>query len=774
MSHASRLSGHSPDAKKHYMVPDASALIALMKNFTDIYNNTNQTLEKLVTANSRRSAPLLDKILIPDHTLYEVTGITTMAMPTMLQRFKDAQADPEKLEEWVDLYVASSPRNDARLPDYHIRKAQIRGVLRFVARHPDWIISTNVSERYSSELKVDYAVLAGVGSPEVLQRYRPALGDVVDILGDTFSLNNLRVHYGQLWMMGMVRESDYSARMQKEEKAKGNQRFITVSEWARLLEKQGKISPEEKEKIKHIAQQSDARSDQGSQYLTIGMLRALPEVLERYSFSDNTHMSTEAKRWRRDIDSGAGSVINALRPSKLLLEQLFYGGVIPLEAMSDVSSCLGYTIEEGAKAKRVSAKQQLHRQGFFERTVSCADLQKIHDYLVEKKYDSEDLSQLAQLTGGLEHIAQQYKNRLNQVCQNRDSSSLYLSGTPYEKMLAQELINGTIDFEEFTAILGKTNHGLVTFQGKFATQEGDIVVERNAQGRTSTQARIWINQEGFAGRDGHTDISAYHYDTAETMLKELVRGAGHKDYLEFCVGELIDICRRNRRFDSDNKIYRVFESLLYPSVLRDASRVREAALEVLGEDRLVQLEKDFSNRHIRRIQLDLPPCADVFAAQHVNRRIARKNLGEIATAEVACKLAEENGQDATIWIANHDMDLMPKQSPHAKKTDMDGAIYFSERLHRMTSHLEPELRALETQMGEQKASGTLDFVGTQQLLGTAQKLTGRMKLSRDNTPIIKKEIAMREGRTNRLPDNARWEAHAKAVLPNQTGQGVNF
>lgn len=776
MSHVSRVSGQAPEGKKHYMVPDASALIALMKNFTDIYSETNQTLEQMVTPKNRRSAPMLDKILIPDHTLYEVTGITAMTMPTMLQRFREAAHDPEALERWVDLYVAASPRNDTRLQQHHIRKAQVRGLLRFVAQHPDWVVETDVSKRYAAELKTDYAVLAGVGDADVLQQYRPSIGDVMDVMGDAFSLDNLRVHYGQLWMMGVVNEADYSKRMQQDEKAKGNQRFITTTEWNRLLKAQEKLSEEELDEIKQMTQQSEAHSDQGKQYLTVGMLKSFPHILARYRFSEMFHgekTHAETKRWYDDTKGGHGVVANALRPSKLLMEQLFYGGIIPLEAMGEVAKLLGYDVEESASTHRVSTKQQLHRQGFFERTTSCAELRTIYDGLIANGYAPEKIQGLRKLNDGLKHITEKHRDRLNQACQNRDSGSTYLSGTPYEKMLAQELINGTVSFEEFTHILRGTNHGLIASQGRLATKEGDIVIEL-AAGQPSEQARIWINQEGFGGRNGHTDISAYHYDKAHTLRRELVRGAGHKDYVEFQLDALIEICRHNRRLGHDNKVYRVFESLLYPSVLRDASGVRAASLDVLGEDRLVQLEKDFSNRHIRRIQTVLPPCADLFSAQHVNRRIARKNLGEIATAEVATKLAAEQGEDAKVWIANHDMDLMPKANRYATKTDMDGTLYFSDRLHRMTSHLEPELRALEADMDAQQKDGRLDFVGSQQLLETARQMTGRAKLSADNSPIVKTEISKRVGRENRLPDNLRWLEHMRVALSQHRNSGHSF
>ncbi len=160
------------------------------------------------------------------------------------------------------------------------------------------------------------------------------------------------------------------------------------------------------------------------------------------------------------------------------------------------------------------------------------------------------------------------------------------------------------------------------------------------------------------------------------------------------------------------RISPILEALLYPAINRDAATVRHVACNILGEETLLQMEKDFANRYARKHLSNTPPYRNIIAALHTTSRITRKNLGEVATLEVA-QSATEQKPEAHVWLINHDSDLFPDTT--TGKPQLEASIA------RQHAGLLPKLSQLnEGCLNNPK----LHFVNTTQFLDTISMLLG--------------------------------------------------
>lgn len=817
----SRQSDTEPKRDKRYLVMETSALIALFNLVRHDDQSEPKDLEALLDDRSSKRGSLFDHIIIPDHVLYEFTGILPISFPAMAKRFNEHKADPKALDDDIEFYTRVSPRGGTfnREEDRQI-KNQVRTLLRFVANRvkageafEDVVVKTSVAERYCKQLKVDHAVLAGTGlKAQELDEYRPTFGDAVTILGDNFNTDDLRVHIGQLFMLGFMTETQYNKRMALDEKILSNkQRFMKIKDFAQLLggkNTDDKAEPEASdrakpnpwlksqtevdaliakgkedvaERIKDIDQTiaeleskktaavDDAKAaaakgqkrpaeiaakepfdrdiralkarktrvENDGSYVTVEFLRKhCRELMLGYhrpknGTADNSALQTQFKD--PNPEQPFDLVGRGLAPSKLLMEHYIFGDIFPRDAIRDIARILHYDLSFlQSNTSPALLNQALYEQGFFERSLTVGELKQIRDELekLEPYQDGHALNQLNQFVSRIEEGLKKTRDEFNAQCKNpqdkatisNPKSTIAHVGLPYEKVIAQELINGTLTPKEFLTILEKSK-GLPVESGPYhASITQDVVVEPGVR-EDGLDTHIYIRTDGFQSREGSNQLPASIAPDSEPLT---IQNKQH-DYYHYTLKGLIDTCQKNRdRGPTAAPVHRVLEACLFRVVSNpnlQATTLRDIAHNVLGEDRLVQMEKDFSNRRQRRWKEVMPPYADSFVSMHVNRRIERKSIGEIATAEAAVTVCAQHPQ-AHVWLVNHDSDLYPdKENGHE-------VIRFSDSVKRMRSEQfvppdAPNHQLQDLMLQATADRGQLAFVGTGQFLKTIFTLNGR-------------------------------------------------
>lgn len=730
---------------------ETSALLGVLTQFTDPFTNTPDALERLLQPLKPGAEPPIDAIKIPDHVVYELTGILPICFGSMQQKFAEAKAsgDEKKLTDLIAMYALASPRGEVRDPEGR-QKSHIRVLLRFIANHPNSIIHTEVSKQFCQRLKADFSMLSS-SKPEVFAQYRPTFADAFQYLGDDFHAGNLRVHAGQLFMMGLISEHAFNERMGEEEKPLGHKkRFYKTLELLNKLvepEKRSGVNGAKKTKEDHFLprefcthikgeeQKRDAKAsdEEKKGYLSFGTFKRYPQLLrmalKRYYVPTQSGVV-------QDFISDEELVKSAFGPSQLMLEHYHYSGIIPNdnESLLTIATAMHYDINGFSKDSDGDALRScLDRQGFYEIRPTLADLMNIRKAL---KTIHRQAPLLDRFISVLTTTEKSLQKRFNDACKNPQEGGLAKHselriphiGLPYEKVFGDALVNGSLGLGEFLKLVMATD-GLHQSFGSgssiyLGTQSGDILLRQSS---APDAARILVNQDGFIGRTGKTPMRDYISNAPKTILLR----DGEQHYMELSVDELLARCRASltdRRYAT--KLYRVFETMLYRPVTLDAAAVRNKAIEILGEDKLVQLEKDFANRHARKSLEVQPAYRSMFAALHTNARIARKNLGEVAAAEAATALLTEYPQ-SHIWLANHDSDLYP----HGTTRD----VTLEDSVVRQHGGWFPDARRFNEQMVGQNL---MHFLNTSQLLGSMDQLTGRT-LRKSYSDIIKDKPIVR-------------------------------
>lgn len=751
--------------QKRILLFETSALLSTLAQFTDPFTNAPDALERLLKPLKPGDAPLIDEIRIPDHVVYELTGLLPISFPEMQRIFAQAKAtgDENALNKAIELYALASPRGEVRDP-LGEQKNHIRVLLRFLANHPGSLMETNVSKAFCQRLKADYSVLSS-SSEQALQQYRPTFADAFEYLGENFKSDTLRVHAGQLLMMGLINESEFNERLDLDEKPLGHKkRFYKTNE---LLDKMaGKESSKNKpthtaaakKEVRrpgeptrmipadlsgHIKREEAKRArklpeDEKKGYLTIGSFMRYPQLL-RIPMSRYQVISPSGIEKITLADDAL--VHAAFGPSQLMMEHYLHSGLIPNsnEALLILANalhfdCHGFTLQ----SDHDHLTKHLEQQGFYELRPTVADLNTMRDSLVAGNIDVPVLETFVRVLPQAEKAMQR---RFNQACRNPQAGGLTNHtelkipniGVPYEKVFGDAVVNGALSWQEFSAIVQATDGLHQSYAGGYkGSQSGDILLKPSADPK---DAKILISQSGFVGRSGKTPANDYISDAARTMLEN---GAS-RNYIELSAAALIDRCRASlsdRRFAT--KLYRVFETMLYRPVTLNAAEVRNQAIQVIGEEKLVQIEKDFANRHARKSNAVQPPYMSMFAAAHVNTRIGRKNLGEVATAQAASALLAENDFDTNthIFLANHDSDLFPDQV--TRDTKLDASVV------RQHGAWFPATRNLNDQM---RGQSRLHFVNSNQLLASLDSALGRVPREKYD-PIVKAKPFIEKHRSN--------------------------
>ncbi len=681
------------------LVFETSALLATLSQFTDPHTHSPVALERLLQTAPGQRAPV-DRIVIPDHVFYELSGLLPVCFPEMQRKLAAAQNDPKALDRVIDLYVLASPRGEVNDPRGE-QKSHIRVLLKFIAQHPDSLVRTDTSEAYCRRLMADYNGLSSNG--DSLKRYCPTFADAFAHLDKQFQSTGLRIHAGQLRMMGLLSEDEYNERLDRPETPLSKQqRFFLKGE---MLDRLGRKieSPGTKPEqalltpgfIEKMKKQEEGIKD--TKYATIGFFRRHPKILqlarERY---ESPSIREERTQW-----SDEQWLQQALGPSRLLMEHYLYGGIIPPYNPSLLIAAQTLGFDTAGLSKNSDSdviRRHLYNQGFFEVTPDLEQLNRIAAGLKAEGIASKELDDLIQ---AIPQAGKQQQTRFNAACSTKGI-------VPYEKVFSDGLVNGAIEWPQFWKLVTAVDGLHHQNGGYIGSKSGDILVK---PGATPDQSAILIRQDGFTSRAGLTVPDRFISHASRSVHLAGKQG----NYYELPAMELVKRCRAGRLDHKlSSRLYRVFEAMLYPPIARDAVDVRNEARGILGDERVVQLEKDFANRHARKSRKVEPPYRSLFSSLHVNGRLMRKNLGEVATLEVAAAEMDQY-PNAHVWLINHDSDLFPTKPSK-------GDIQLEDAIVRQHSGLWSGVRQLNERVA---GNGHLHLVPTApQFLNDMQVLMG--------------------------------------------------
>lgn len=730
---------------QHALVMETSAQLSLLLEATsgdalEYASDPAAPIAKLVSRHTPSGAAMMDTIHIPDHVFYELTGLTAPCFPAMQQRLATARAEDEKVQaqdyprvrKVVDLYAAASPRGESHaargLPKQHIRT-----LLWLLALHSDTVKlvghTQDTHQAYLARMKADYAGLSSAHAADN-PHYRPCFADALHYAGDTFHADGLWVHAGQLRMMGIIDEDQFNKRINNHETGNSrHQRFYRAKEVIDMVVARanaaGKPVPEAMEqRWRADADAHDTDVGPASQrQLTLGFFQRHPEflraaLLSRYSKAGLSPLS------EADALGDTARVKQAIGASRLLMEHYLKSGLLPQDNASllAMAKVLHFHVDGlDAGYSRDVIKERLKQQGFYEVSPTVAQLQALTAALQQ----TGNVLPVQGLLAALAHEPAILRKQFTEACKGSD-------GLPYEKVFAQALQHGWIDWPQFTQIVVQSGsmqpHG---HMNQLQGYRGQISVDRY----DSPQAKIRVTVGGFSSRKGECSMhAAALHDRREN---------GH---LVYTLEQLLRKCASDS--PKAAPYHRILETMLYPAASQDAPRLRQVAQQVLGEDLLLQVEKDFANRRTRHVSSTQPPFADPFAQLHVESRIIRKNLGEAATLEAACNLLQQDAQ-AQVWIANHDSDLYPKHG----SVEMDNTIV------RQHAGLHPELRQLNAQANRHPR---LHFVTTGQMLDDVYRLHGTQPPTSYESVKARASIAKHH--------DGSWRKRAHMVMSQQTAQ----
>lgn len=714
---------HQP---KRIAVLDSSALLACLQNFTDPHLPSLNVLEQMMAQNADGERHI-DQILIPDHIFYELTGILPISLKFMKEKFASAKGNPAALNNLIEMYVQASPRGDKNDVGGKI-KNHVRTLLHFVAHHPESLVDTQAGEEYCKRLKADYSMLCAHSAGD-LTHYRPTFADAFHHLGDDFKASDLRVHIGQLMMMGLITEREYNERMGQEEKEGGHKkRFILTREMLdRLTAKAGKHEgarhgPEtaftnghehglitkpardsiERKEVEYYRKRNDKikkkSQEQAKKYLALGFFERYPILdvsLEGYRQKQRVQLH------RKQIEKTHPSrqrIHEAVGPSPLLIEHYCFGSILPDSNPALLAIAQALHIEVGdldMHREKYDVRKTLHERGFFEISPTLDQLREIQQTLTREGIATPMLDRFI---NAVAHQPEVLRNQFNDACNYSGTAE---GSLPYEKVFTHALINRTLGWDDFLRLLTRS-HSLHDSQGLLTTANGDILVD--AQSGT-----LYLDTHGIEGRGGVHSLGYMAAPIKQRMVDGTIRS-----YYKISSDVLLQRAWRELTQPAQfpKRTSPIIEALLAPAVQQDAAKLREMGIDIIGEDRLLQMEKDFANRYARKHLKVAPPYRSIIAALHTTSRITRKNLGEVATLEVAQTVSRHHS-DAHVWLINHDSDLFPDATT--------GKPQLETSITRQHASLIPKLGQLnERSLSNQQ----LHFVNTVQFLDTISTMLG--------------------------------------------------
>ncbi len=615
-------------------------------------------------------------IAIPDMVLFEMTDYLPNYQHTLVDALTIAKEDgAEALEACIKKHTRQSPfaKSDRN------KASQIEVLLRFIAHYPDTLKSTHVGRHYGRYTNVQIA-LPPSDEPDETQETTPpgnaymlTKGDAAHLTNGVFNVRPLRVHISDLLQMGYMKTNEYVRLEGKQEKASSvRKRFVTSSDFLQRLNPSPHSST-----LAALENVLVPKTGKTKRYLTFGDLETkvnnkrslLPERDKlNFVFSD---LPTE----RIPLDE-------MVEHTGLLVEHLFYGGILPEALVPTCAHAMGFSAEgdEAYPETKGTLGETLKQEGFFERRVTIGLIKQLKPVLeginaseiegVEASEISRSIECLTQLSD-VKTLSTHRRDVLSECTKNRSTSTTGEKefdperGTAYEHVFTDALLSGMVSAGEFVALAQNAGAlpnkesfgnegelcGLSNGSLFFHSDENLLLIERPLT-RAGTvepmKERDGLNPRQFTINDRH--YVAYPIDT----LLEIA--TSHTDpYAKTC-----------RRY---------FRAMLYPAIAEDAMGFREKAQKYfasIGKDALLpQLEHHWLRMHKRywggaenmnatsaenpNGKRGLPFFTSPFASLYAQRDTVKKNLGETAAAEVAHELAQGGH---SVAIINNDKALM--------------------------------------------------------------------------------------------------------------------
>lgn len=716
----------------HYFLLDTSAVIGYFetlrqhvprphdlgtRNFARYHSQLLQRLEKLTLPENHGAMPLR----ITDHVFYELSGLMPPILHRAANQFKaietefapklahsEGEARDRLLKEkarayqhGIDDLVDWSIRLDRRRPldqksTIGDRVEELNQLFTLFAYYPEILLPTRVGQDFFRSVRIESAAVAGIGrlkqpanaihyQQEIakiqkgaseqakqdetgLAHYALSFNDVMQTPGLDFRIDHLRIHWGQMYFMGLIDEYQYrdfmrnisGAKEANEQGHDNNSRFVTY----------GSLFNRNKE-----------TSLTGS-----GLVQLVKDSREKL---EKEGISPEAIR-RRNLTFGELQnfipneldVRQAIGPSKLTMDQCIFGGLLPgaaikrhrvgeeheirandveVESLRLMAQALGYhppKIHPQDRDRYEHLRNALKHQGFFERTITLGDCARIRQSLHQAQVPTEKLDLL------FAHLPQQLREKSSDMVRQKNGDGGIELTAPLERVFTQALVHGVLNTEQFLALLVKMDVGTFTHNNLPACSIKTEGLSLEFRIQPTVNNILGLSADKLAAViEPHScklviaDQTSPHFDRRQDFDALVAMGRStRRSGANFREGQALLDRLLASKFKANESAPRVM-----------LSKAHEAFAELFGKEDgdtiFFQLLKDFESRQERQFQAgdhivsSRRPADCPFAANHRNRQVDRRNKGEVSVVEAAHTLQVEK-PDSKIWVGNHDSDIV--------------------------------------------------------------------------------------------------------------------
>ncbi len=689
-------------------------------DFVGYHGNLLRRLQALAMPQAHGTMPLR----IPDYVFYELSGL----MPPMLQSATKHFAAIEKsyapklekargtrhetllrdkareYQTKIDDLVDWSIRLDRRRPldlksSIGDRVEELNQLFTIFAYHPEVMLPTKVGTDFQQSARVESAVVAGIGminrpvtptyyrdeiaklriaiaadkaqlkAKPSLANYTLSFNDLLQTPGLDFDIKHLRIHWGQMYFMGLIDEHQYrnfmrnisGAKEANEQGHDNNSRFVTYGSLVNRTKETGLTGSG---LVNAVRNARSAQVQDGSK----------EEMVNRRNLTFN-----ELERFvpKPELD-----LAHAIGPAKLTMDQCIFGGLLPgaaikrhregdehivrendaeVETLRLMARTLGYTPPEiitSGKDRYETLRNSLKHQGFFERQVTLEDCIRLQTACTQADIPCAKLDQI------LEHLPTLLCEKPKNLVQKKLNDGSVDISAPLERIFTNALVHGALSPAQFVALLVKLDPTSLNVDHvpMCSIKAGGLTLQfklRKPIARTSTMPADQL----AAAIDPTTlwleipDVSAPHFDRRQNF-SDLVNVGRHarRSGANFSEGQaLLD------RLLADK--FRSGEAAPQQRLVTAHAAFTELFGPTEGDALFFQQMKDFESRQERGFQSGdhvsstKKPSDCAIAANHRNRLIDRRNKGEVSVVE-GTRNAQRNEPEAKLWVIGNDSDLV--------------------------------------------------------------------------------------------------------------------
>lgn len=718
-----------PAESSSILVLDAAALIAWFK--ADKGLNANAIAMHLGALHAQRG------IRIPDQVFFEMTGLLPNNLEHIKQTLRDTSEDAQR--QAIQDLAASLPVAGGN------RKAEIEGLLSFMAQHPDAIVQTDIGTHYGH-----YAYCGGnidqlTDAQPLNRHYTLTKGNVQYLLKQHFSgdearvkahfdIEKLRVHVGDLVQMGWMHRDEFKKRTERPQTSRSlKKNFETVTNFIKLLEQEYEIEAlkkgegkykemsekernlllkEREELLENITEQLEGYRPNGVTagnkfYLTFGMLNGVTRKVfdkESHKYKTIKPLLPEYQKPRHSFGEEATkrhTIEEITAPTELLMEHAFFSadiedekfGLLPLNKLSEIAGLFGF---EAGDWRDKTYRDTLEKVGFFERRITLNDVQRIGaNFVGDAAFDAwRLLDNPAQIAA---RRREALKNNVRNRSEKRRNTLAFdpKKGAAYEYALVDALRYDQITWDEFVNIALASDALQAESEHPAAIgKSGSIWVSKDRQ-------TLYVAEQGVECRHGNVILN--RPDARDAVIQ-------HVGYKCYEVKEFLEEAKSNK------DMRHTLRAMIYPTVEQDAAAFRTKVADILDAgmqppaSRLMQIEHNWMRKHkaywggknsedaLRHKKgHNMPYFTSLFASLHEQRSNARNSLGEIACCEVALALAE---QDKAATIVTHDNAIQMNREADR----ISERFTFSAAIKRQHAELGESIKTLETDIARQSVN----------------------------------------------------------------------